>query len=64
MMGLGFPGGAKIAKLAEIFRATASASDLEKYEKLFPRSFLEIDSLDFSFSGLKSAVKRFIDSEE
>lgn len=31
-------------------------------EKLFPRSYLERDSLDFSFSGLKSAVKRYLDS--
>lgn len=33
-------------------------------EKLFPRSYLERDSLDFSFSGLKSAVKRYVDSCE
>lgn len=64
MMGLGFPGGAKIAKLAENFRKTASDEEKTKYWKLFPRSFLESDSLDFSFSGLKSAVKRYIDSNE
>ncbi len=32
--------------------------------KLFPRSYLEKDSLDFSFSGLKSAIKRYVDSSE
>lgn len=64
MMGLGFPGGAKIAKMAEVFRTIASSWDILKYQKLFPRSFLEVGSLDFSFSGLKSAVKRFLDSDE
>jgi N6-L-threonylcarbamoyladenine synthase len=63
MMGLGFPGGAKVAKLADSFRHSASVNEIERYRKLFPRSFLESDSLDFSFSGLKSAVKRYIDSE-
>lgn len=31
------------------------------WKNLFPRPYLEKDSLDFSFSGLKSAVKRYID---
>jgi N6-L-threonylcarbamoyladenine synthase len=60
MMGLGFPGGAKIAKLADQYRNTS----IPKNGKLFPRSYLESDSLDFSFSGLKSAVKRYIDTYE
>lgn len=64
MMWLGFPGGAKIAKLADIFRNNTNISLEEKnfYKKLFPRAFLEKNSLNFSFSGLKSAVKRYIDS--
>lgn len=63
MLGLGFPGGAKIAKLAENIRTTTAISENEKHElkKLFPRAYLSQDSLDFSFSGLKSAVKRYID---
>ncbi len=63
MLWLGFPWGAKIAELAETFRKSASQKGIEQYWKLFPRSFLEENLLDFSFSGLKSAVKRFIDSE-
>ncbi len=55
MMWLGFPGWAKIAKLAS------------EYEKksvwLFPEVMLEADSLDFSFSGIKTAVKREVDKE-
>ena len=31
--------------------------------KLFPEVLLEKDSLDFSFSGIKTAVKREIDRE-
>lgn len=64
MMGLGFPGGAKIAKLSEAFDARASESEKNQVKNLFPRSYLEKDSFDFSFSGMKSAVKRYIDSLE
>lgn len=32
------------------------------WQSLFPRAYLEAESLDFSFSGLKSAVKRYIDA--
>lgn len=52
-MGYGFPGGPAIAKLASEWSG--------EYRALFPVSLLEEDSLDFSFSGLKSAVKREID---
>lgn len=62
MMGMGFPGGAKIAALASSFRR-AQHPDIHMYRMLFPRSFLDKHSLDFSFSGLKSAVKRYIDGE-
>ncbi len=47
ILGLGYPGGPKIANAA-----------LSGNEKAFdlPRSMLEKDSLDFSFSGLKTSV--------
>jgi len=44
---LGFPGGPTIDRLAQ--RGDPRAID-------FPRSYLDRDSLDFSFSGLKTAV--------
>src|SRR6516165_8053760 len=44
---LGFPGGPAIER-------TARDGDPQAYE--FPRSFLREDRLDFSFSGLKTAV--------
>jgi N6-L-threonylcarbamoyladenine synthase len=51
MLGLGYPGGAVVSALAE-------AGDSEKI--LFPRAFLDRDHFDFSFSGLKTAVNRYI----
>ncbi|MGM0418121.1 MAG: tRNA (adenosine(37)-N6)-threonylcarbamoyltransferase complex transferase subunit TsaD [Thermodesulfobacteriota bacterium] len=52
MTGLGYPGGKIIDDLSQ-------TGDPEKYK--FPRAWLEKDSFDFSFSGLKSAVRRTID---
>lgn len=53
-MGLGFPGGPVISKLASEWTGP--------FRKIFPIVTLGRDSLDFSFSGLKTAVKREIDS--
>jgi N6-L-threonylcarbamoyladenine synthase len=47
ILGLGYPGGPIIDKLARQGNRNAVA---------FPRSYLERGSLDFSFSGLKTAV--------
>ncbi|MFA5935601.1 MAG: tRNA (adenosine(37)-N6)-threonylcarbamoyltransferase complex transferase subunit TsaD [Patescibacteria group bacterium] len=49
LMGLEYPGGPMIAKLAE--KGDPKAFDL-------PRPMMHDPSLDFSFSGLKSAVRR------
>jgi N6-L-threonylcarbamoyladenine synthase len=46
VMGLGYPGGVRVDKLAQEGRETYS----------FPRVYLEEGTLDFSFSGLKTAV--------
>jgi N6-L-threonylcarbamoyladenine synthase len=61
MMGLGFPGGVKIARLSSLFASTASDEARTLASKLFPRG-LSGSELDFSFSGMKSAIKRYIDS--
>ncbi len=50
-LGLGYPGGPMIDKLAP-------SGDPTKIR--FPRTYLEKDSLDFSFSGIKSAVLNYI----
>lgn len=52
-LGLGYPGGPLIDKLATI--GDENAID-------FPRAYLEENSYDFSFSGLKSAVLNYLNS--
>lgn len=47
MLGLGFPGGPALDRLAQTGDPSAIA---------FPRSYLNKESLDFSFSGLKTAL--------
>lgn len=61
MMWLGFPGWAKIAKLAQAYRDSWLVT--RDSWRLFPEVLLEKDSLDFSFSGIKTAVKREVDRE-
>lgn len=51
ILGLGYPGGAVIEKIAR-------RGKVDKID--FPRAFLSKDSLDFSFSGLKTSVSLFI----
>ncbi|MBU3699016.1 MAG: tRNA (adenosine(37)-N6)-threonylcarbamoyltransferase complex transferase subunit TsaD [Candidatus Kapabacteria bacterium] len=53
MLGLGYPGGPAIDRHAAMGNAEAFA---------FPRSRMHEDSYDFSFSGLKSAVRRVVES--
>ncbi|HEX3016160.1 MAG TPA: tRNA (adenosine(37)-N6)-threonylcarbamoyltransferase complex transferase subunit TsaD [Desulfobacteria bacterium] len=50
-MGLGYPGGPRIQEVSE--GGNPSAIDL-------PRAWLEHDSLDFSFSGMKTAVLNYL----
>jgi N6-L-threonylcarbamoyladenine synthase len=51
MLGLGYPGGAVIDRLAQ-------KGDPENIS--FPRPFIDKSTFDFSFSGLKTAVRRYI----
>ncbi|MGC8657477.1 MAG: tRNA (adenosine(37)-N6)-threonylcarbamoyltransferase complex transferase subunit TsaD [Desulfomonilaceae bacterium] len=53
LLGLGYPGGAIIEKLA----SEASSNGLR-----FPRALMEPGNLNFSFSGLKTAVLRYAES--
>lgn len=54
LLGLGFPGGPALDKLSREGDAQAMA---------FPRHRREHGSLDMSFSGLKTAVRYFVESE-
>lgn len=56
MMWLGYPGGPVISELASQYES-------EKKVDLFPRVWLKKDEFNFSFSGLKSAVKREIEKK-
>jgi N6-L-threonylcarbamoyladenine synthase len=51
MLGLGYPGGIVIDRLSK----EGSAEKIK-----FPRAYLDKDSYDFSFSGLKTSVNRYI----
>ncbi len=55
MLGLPYPGGPAIEKLARKGNGKAHK---------FPRAYLEKDSLDFSFSGLKTSVRTFLNQRE
>ena len=55
VLGLGYPGGPKIDKIAKEGNPEAIH---------FKRVFLEKDSFDFSFSGLKTAVLNHLNSEK
>ncbi len=55
MLNLGYPGGLVIDNLAK-------QGDPKKIK--FPRSWLEKSGFDFSFSGLKSAVRRYLELHE
>lgn len=56
MLGLGYPGGPLVSRYA---REHAGA-----YRGIFPEPLRGEDTLDFSFSGLKSAVRREIELRE
>ncbi len=53
MMGLGYPGGVVIDRIAR-------EGDASRFH--FPRAWLSRDSADFSFSGLKTALRTFLAS--
>lgn len=52
MLGFGYPGGPKVSKLAQ----EARDMHLPPLEQKLPRPMLRSDDLNFSFSGLKTAV--------
>lgn len=55
VLGLGYPGGPLIDKIAK---------EGDPHAVEFKRVFLEKDSLDFSFSGIKTGVLNYINSEK
>lgn len=62
ILGLGYPGGPIISKMADKFaelKKTGQFPDIH-----FPRPMLNSPNLDFSFSGLKTAVLYFVKKNE
>jgi metallohydrolase, glycoprotease/Kae1 family len=59
LLGLAYPGGPKISQLARAVRDTG-----RKVEPELPRPMLHSDDYDFSFSGLKTAVRREVEGRE
>ncbi|MCR4311444.1 MAG: tRNA (adenosine(37)-N6)-threonylcarbamoyltransferase complex transferase subunit TsaD [Candidatus Taylorbacteria bacterium] len=56
VLGLPYPGGPQISALAEIARTNADQTQTDAEKIKLPRPMIKSDNLDFSFSGLKTAV--------
>lgn len=58
LLGLPYPGGPEISRLAAQARAEGIADQIK-----LPRPMLDSDDLDMSFSGLKTAVRRIVEEK-
>ena len=56
LLGLPYPGGPEISRLAETARRKISTYNLQPKTYNLPRPMIRSNDLDFSFSGLKTAV--------
>lgn len=56
MMGLPYPGGPEIARLAKQYLSPVSQAEHTPNAPTFPRPMIHTKDFDFSFSGLKTAV--------
>jgi N6-L-threonylcarbamoyladenine synthase len=54
MLGLPYPGGPEISRMAEIERTKRTKADISAIS--LPRPMIDADTLDMSFAGLKTAV--------
>lgn len=59
LMGLPYPGGPEIGRRAAIARK----ANLPPYKEVLPRPMLHSSDFDFSFSGLKTAVRYSVEGE-
>jgi N6-L-threonylcarbamoyladenine synthase len=66
MLGLGYPGGPAIAKVAMKFQMSLRQSSEQANVKCpikLPRPMIDSEDYDFSFSGLKTAAQRIINEQ-
>lgn len=59
LLNLPYPGGPEIARLAEEFRKTGATPSVQ-----LPRPMIDAEGYDFSFAGLKTAVRRYVENRE
>lgn len=62
MMNIGYPGGPVISALAEKFRVLNYKSEDGRLK--FPRPMINSDCFNFSFSGLKTAIRYSLEKDE
>ena len=60
LMGISYPGGPKLSKLAALGRK----AKLPPFKENLPRPMIHSNDLDFSFSGLKTAVRYAVKGKE
>ena len=61
LLELGYPGGPEISRFAE---AARKSDEVSPHRISLPRPMMHEDNFDFSFSGLKTAVRRIVESNE
>lgn len=67
LLGLPYPGGPEISRLASQIRGQVGLSHYMAKSDLpisLPRPMIDSDDYDFSFSGLKTAVRKVVEAEE
>jgi N6-L-threonylcarbamoyladenine synthase len=62
LLGLPYPGGPQISKLAEKIRNDGFTKPVTSVT--LPRPMIDSDDYDFSFSGLKTAVRRLVETNQ
>lgn len=60
LLGLGYPGGPEVSRLA----AESRQQGIPLHTPSLPRPMLHEDNFDFSFSGLKTAVRRLVEDKQ
>jgi N6-L-threonylcarbamoyladenine synthase len=58
LMNIGYPGGPIVSRYAQQFKDSKKVSSIK-----FPRPMIDADNFDFSFSGLKTAIRYAIESD-
>ena len=64
LLGLGYPGGPALARLADSSRADSNHVKQDKPKFKLPRPLLHSGDLNFSFSGLKTAVLTLVNQHQ